>query len=351
MVYLDNAATTYPVFYPTAFDNYWGNPNSPHHLGIQSDLFLEQCRKDISLGSGKVVFGGNATRLVDILCRRLFQNCSKSNTKIYVSPYEHHCISSRVHSSKNNNCDIPDSQTEICFHMLVNNITGEHYRKEIEVIRNESPDTYIVCDCTAAIGHVELTGLTKIVDCIICSAHKFYGPQGTGFMWISDRFAKSKYLKLSESSKNEYGLIDGTPAVCNIQAMMRAFKLVSEKNYHDIFDNLYVQLITSFRQYDIDFEILKSENEKTKAINAIWIKDVNADALVQYLSSKEIYVSPLHSACSDESDFTQAVNSGIDKEIAKQSIRVSFSLDNTIEDIGLLAFFISRYIDTFLLAC
>ena len=72
------------------------------------------------------------------------------------------------------------------------------------------------------------------------------------------------------------------------------------------------------------------------AINAVTIPFVNADALCNYLASKEIYVGRGSSACSEEADYRVLEAFNYTKEQAEQTIRVSFSEDNILEDVEAL---------------
>ena len=77
MVYLDHAATSYPVRY-FAKDYYIpGNPNSNHAMGLQANQTLNEARQRImnciGVKSGKVLVGGTASQLVDNLMRCIKQ--------------------------------------------------------------------------------------------------------------------------------------------------------------------------------------------------------------------------------------------------------------------------------------
>ena len=84
-------------------------------------------------------------------------------------------------------------------------------------------------------------------------------------------------------------------------------------------------------------------------LNATLLIDTgcNADALVQYLSLKSIYVSLAHSACSADADYRVTEAFGISKETAEQCIRVSFSEDSTFNDIDALVNGIKEFKEKF----
>ena len=84
---------------------------------------------------------------------------------------------------------------------------------------------------------------------------------------------------------------------------------------------------------------------KTYAINLIKLPGLDADGVVQYCSSKEIYIAPAHSACADSGDYSQAKALGLSEEEAAHCIRVSYNPHNWEQDIVDLANAIIAYRD------
>lgn len=338
MVYLDHASTSYPTKY-FAKDYYIpGNSNSPHALGLQANQVLNEARQRImnclGVKSGKVLVGGIASQLVD----NLMYNINKSySTTIIGSVYEHDCFQRWLHYSFNRIPHFQFFKNEIICWMMTNNITGTIF--PVEQIGNLCRDAgaYYIMDATATLGHYPIPdNLESFCDCLITSAHKYGGPQGTGCMWISDRFAK--FLGLSDDSHEEYGLIHGTPNVSAAVAMSYAMKHAInnvEKNMQ-YWEKLVDQMMNSLAASSINALIHNNlKMNKTWAINAIYLHKINADALVQFLSSKGIYISPGHSACSsNDADATRVLEVfGLTKEQASYTVRISFSEDTTTEDI------------------
>ena len=188
-------------------------------------------------------------------------------------------------------------------------------------------------DATAGIGKRILTqSIVSSVDAIWFSGHKFNGPKTGGILWVSDRLSK---LYLSDDSRNEYGLKHGTldvPSfIATTYALEYTFSNSIDNIWHyaeinDYLSNRAGNRVVSFKQYAND------------QLNATVLIDTgcNADALVQYLSTKGIYVGLAHSACSADADYRVTQAFGISKETAERCIRVSFSEDNTFNDIDAL---------------
>ena len=333
-VYLDWASTA-PVRY-FAKDYYiLGNPNSNHFMGIQANQALNEARQRImdclGVKSGKVLVGGTASQLIDNLMWRIY---SLGNYNILGSVYEHDCFNRWLDYRLTEYPTNQISKNDIVCWMMANNITGTIF--PVEQIGKMCRDVgaYYIMDAVAAIGHYPLpTNLESFCDCIITSAHKYDGPQGTGCMWVSDRFAK--FLGLSDDAHDEYGLIHGTPNVSAAVAMSYAMEyaiknLDNKQKYWELYLSY---LIDKLYSNDVDVNVVCGENTKTHAINALYLPNINGDALTQYLSSKSIYISPGHSACADNDDYRVLEAFGLTKEQASQTVRVSFGEDTTKEDI------------------
>ena len=339
MVYLDHAATSFPVKY-FAKDYYIpGNPNSNHAMGLQANQALNEARdrikKCLGVKSGKVLVGGTTSQLVDNLMWRIY---SLGNYNILGSVYEHDCCNKWIeyHFTE---CPINQvDKNEVMCWMMVNNITGTVFNVEQIGKMCRDAGAYYIMDVVAAVGHYPISdNLESFCDCLITSAHKYGGPQGTGCMWVSDRFAK--FLGLSDDSHEEYGLIHGTPNVSAAIAMSYAMEYAvnnATSNWveHRILAN---KMLFDLQDEGIEARIVCDESlPKTHSINALYLPGFNGDALVQYLSSKSIYISPGHSACADNDDYHVLETFNLTKEEASQTVRVSFGEDSTQEDVNVL---------------
>lgn len=342
MVYLDHAATSYPTKY-FAKDYYVpGNPNSPHALGRQANQALNEARdrikKCLGVKSGKVLVGGTASQLIHYIMERI--EFLHTNYYICGSYYEHDCIEEYLQGYYDYE-DMKDIEewTVVCW-MMANNITGTIFPVEQIGKMCRNADAYYIMDAVAAVGHYPISdNLESFCDCLITSAHKYGGPQGTGCMWVSDRFAK--FLGLSDDSHEEYGLIHGTPNVSAAVAMSYAIEHAVghtediNKRYLKLASHLFDKLIN---EHNITASLVGQDQPKTYAINAVYLPNINSDALVQYLSSKGIYISPGYSACATHSEDASRVLEafGLTKEQASQTVRISFGENTSMEDIDAL---------------
>lgn len=229
-------------------------------------------------------------------------------------------------------------EDKIVYWMMVNNVSGQAFNVEEIGSLCHKYGAYYIMDTVADIGHYPISdNLESFCDCLITSAHKYGGPQGTGCMWVSDRFAK--FLGLSDDSHEEYGLLHGTPNISAAVAMSYAMEHAvdglragNDEHWRSLLGYLEIKLLGN----RIDCNIVAKDQPKTYAINALYLPNINADALTQYLSTKSIYISPGHSACADNDDYRVLEAFGLTKEEASQTVRISFGESTSQEDIDAL---------------
>ena len=345
MIYLDNAATTVCKFPASTYDDIWGNANTPYKFGLNARQAADECREKVKecLGvkGGKVIFCSNASEAAKILCDRFYTH-GLNNCMTVCGPYEHDSVYDFVdlHGYQfvhHNDC------TAI-FQQWVNPVTGVIF--DITGIRKAiGNDCFLCMDATAGIGKCVLTqSIVSSVDAIWFSGHKFNGPKTGGILWVSDRLSKA--LCLSDDSRNEYDLKHGTLDVPNFMATTCALEYTINNDVENICHHAELNDYLSNRAGDriVDFQPYAND-----PLNATILIDTgcNADALVQYLSSKDIYVGLAHSACSADADYRVTQAFGISKETAERCIRVSFSEDNTFNDIDALVNGIKEFKEKF----
>ena len=328
--YLDEAATAIPCYGVSNFNGNWLNPNS--HYSVSSFMEFQKCeemvKNAIGTKSGKVIFGGNASHFFETL----FNICGNF---WYCVHYEHDCVNKYGAAVDYNT--IEDVENEIYCHQFVNNITGEIF--PVEKIGKNIKDSngFFVCDATAGLGKATVPeGIDKWCDAFVMSSHKLgVDNKQIGCAWISDSFYN--WFCLEGTVANGYGFVFGTPdlacAKATAQAIVDAVETVDENNrkYNKLLWGVYGLL----EEHNIKYEGVHAEN-RTAAINAIMLYNLNANALCNYLASKSIYISPGHSACEKDADYRVLTNYGLTRGQCESTIRVSFGPHSNMEDIRAL---------------
>ena len=345
MIYLDNAATTVCKFSASAYDDIWGNANTPYKFGLNARQAADECRervkKCLGVKGGKVIFCSNASEAAKILLDRFYTH-SPNNCMTVCGPYEHDSVYNFVDLHRYQ--FIHYSNRTTIFQQWVNPVTGTIF--DIPSIRQVlGNDCFLCMDATAGIGKRFLSqSIVNSVDAIWFSGHKFNGPKTGGILWVSDRLGKA--LDLSDDSRNEYGLKHGTLDVPSFIATTCALEYTISNSIENAWHYAGLNAYLSNRAGD---RVVGSKQYTNDQLNATVLIDTgcNADALVQYLSSKGIYVGLAHSACSADADYRVTQAFGISKETAERCIRVSFSEDSTFNDIDALVNGIKEFKEKF----
>ena len=342
MVYADYAATYPYVKYPSSAYGTFFNPNANYACKEKRLLFEAENRVKKAVGAkgGKVIFGGTSSQLIENLMD-VNHDC-----QVWCSPWEHDSFF-RYTDANNIVSDLDELKSwlkialpsvvddfyvsrPVVMWQAVQNITGEIFPvEEIGKLCHEH-DAFYICDMTAMIGHVPIpANIDQWCDCVVWSGHKLGTELGIGAMWISDRL--DKWL-------NGFKL-HGTPNLAGALAMAQAVEdscnisLLEERQaqWVDLSDELYSRLL------DVCADVKQiGNNEGCWAINAIRLPGFNADALQQYLASKQIYVSIGGSACAEKHDYRVLNAYGLSNDEASEVIRVSFGEDNSVEDVKAL---------------
>lgn len=335
MIYLDSAATTFPKY--TSYSCNWLNANTPYGAESREALFNAENSVKHSLGvsSGKVVFGGTASKMFKYLFDRIADawieafddnDVPDKNYCMMSSSYEHECIASNSVFVYNIEelCDkkvVKDhclNSIPITFCQLVSNITGEVFPVvDIGTVTREL-NGFFVCDMTASIGKYNIPErLEDFCDCVIASSHKFHGEKGQGFIWVSDRF--NEWL----NGIDYIGTPDVDSATSTAYALMRS---VAHYNHRctEEWDNavrnaLFEQGVKHSTMY------LSGADDYTHDIVCLRINGVYADALQVFLASKKIYIGVGHSSCEDgKGRYRVLMHAGYSEKEASECIRLSF---------------------------
>lgn len=340
MIYADYAATHPYVKYPSSAYGPFLNPNA-NYAYKEKRLLSEaenRVKKAIGAKSGKVVFGGTSSQLIE----NLMNSINRRYTTIS-SVYEHDSFygygfnAVKSLEKLQEFLPFPTYDSTFVLWQAVQNITGEIFPiTEIGKLCHEH-DAFYICDMTAMIGHVPIpANINQWCDCAVWSGHKLGTELGIGAMWVSDRL--DKWL-------NGFKLY-GTPNLAGALAMTQAVEDVCDKrplyeriwHYADLANCLIDELVRN----NIDFNVVPeySVNDETPfayAINAIRLPGFNARALQSYLASKEVYIGLGQSSCANEADRRILCQGyGLSEQEADEVVRISFDKDSNVEDVKVL---------------
>lgn len=343
MIYLDYAATNPFTKYPCSKYGSFLNPNA--NYAYREQKLLDDCanrvKTAIGAKSGKVVFGGTSSQLIENLMSTI--SYERLGYEIVCSHYEHDSFYKYRDRDVFNLSDLKfeldtadDDVKSIVIWQAVQNITGEIFpTKQIGELVHENNGFYI-CDGTAQVGHTPIeSNIDDWCDFYCFSGHKIATELGIGCAWISDRldnWVGNFKLHGTPNLSGAMAITDATADACKS----------SMKHYIDLYMYLYRKLVNA----NIKFQII-SDRVKTCAINAIMFDNINADSLQQYLASKQIYIGIGGSACSNIHDFRVLNAYDLTRGEASHVVRVSFGDETTEQDIDAFVSAVVEYKEKF----
>ncbi len=361
MNFLDYASTCPVVKYPQQLyrnvlgEGYFLNPNA-NYAYKEKRLLSEaenRVKKAIGAKGGKVVFGGTSSQLIENLMTAVYEVFRRKNIQyITLGSCVEHDSFNRYIGYKCTDLENLDEWLSYYSDVLtfvlwqgVNNLTGEIFPiEEIGKLCHEH-DAFYICDMTAMIGKVPIpANIDQWCDCAVWSGHKLGTELGIGAMWVSDRL--DKWL-------NGFKL-HGTPNLAGALSMTQAVEdacdkdIIAKQNEHwlYLFKGFGLSLLDNgIRWIGVDRKEWKTG---TWAINAIRLPGFNADALQQYLASKQVYISIGGSACAEKHDYRVLSAYGLSNDEASEVIRVSFGEDSSVEDVEALVDGIKNFKELYL---
>ena len=355
MIYLDYAATNPFTKYPCSQYGQFLNPNA--NYAYKEQKLLDDCanrvKAAIGAKSGKVVFGGTSSQLIENLMNRAKRNtviCSKYEHDSFLR-YNYDSVG-KIEEIPNAIANMPESYGKMLMMWQgVNNITGEIFPVEQIGSICHGFNSFYICDMTAMIGKAPIpANIDQWCDCAVWSGHKLGTEGGIGAMWLSDKF--NDWI-------GDFKL-HGTPNLAGAMAITDATEDACKKveEHEARAYELYRYMLDKFTDNDIHGAVINNVLKPDKsnanepahsafAINAIMFDDINADSLQQYLASKQIYIGIGGSACSSLHDFRVLNACGLTNDEASRVVRVSFGDETTERDIDAFVNVVVEYKEKF----
>lgn len=374
-VYLDNAATTHMhdeviEEMVNAMRFKFGNPSSSHFYGRESKAHLEKTRKKIAeltkVVSAEIIFTSGGTEANNLILRSNVEHLGVE--RIITTRIEHSCVQETVNSlEKNQNIQIDyvavddkgqidladlerllkasDKKTLVSIMHANNEIGNLNPIEKIGDMAHANGALYH-SDMVQTLGHYAINLETLPVDFASSSAHKYHGPKGVGFAYIK----KSTGLKAQiTGGGQERNMRSGTENVHGILGMGKAFEMAN-KNFEKDIDYIF-----SLKRYAIE-----QLNEAIPNIKYNGLCDTE-NSLYTLLSLSLPFKNGLigfeldlygiacsqGSACQSGAAKSSRVLSEILSEemIANTTpLRISFSAQNTKEDVDHLIFTLKEII-------
>ena len=371
-VYVDHAATT-PV-HPTVaramapfLSDRFGNPSSLYRLGREAQAAVDRARDDVAAvlacRPGEVVFTSGGTESINMALKGVAfaQQLAGVGNRIVSTVVEHHAVLHTLEFLERFGFDIVrvgvdaqgrvdpdavaaavDAETVLVNVMLANNEVGavqpiaevaEALQRRAETIGRKPP---LHADAVQAPGQLPLDVNALGVDLLSISAHKFRGPKGVGALFLR---RGAPFLAQQSGGGQERARRAGTENPGGIVGMAVALEIADQQR------DAHVRHVRSLRDHffarvldEIPGAVRNGPTDDRLANNAnVGFAGVDGQLLLEALDAAGIAASS-GSACTASSWEPSHVllAMGADQDAAAGSLRCSFGLENSRDDVNLI---------------
>ncbi len=361
ITYLDNSATTKPCekaieYMNNAVCENWGNPSSLHTVGINAEELIfsakEVCANAISCRSDEIYFTSGGTEANNLAIMGAVNARTKRGNRIVTTQIEHPSVLETIKSLEqkgfeviylkpNENGQVSEADiteavnknTILVSIMLVNNEIGtvQPIKAAAKAIKSVGAPALLHCDAVQGFGKINIKVNDLGVDLLTFSGHKIHAPKGIGVLF------KKKGVNLSPiifGGGQQDGVRPGTESVPLISALEGAIS--SLPNVDE--SNKKAQALCDYaKQKLLETEVvcLNSPPNAIPYILNVSVLGYRSETLLHFLDAQGVFVSS-GSACSKGKLSYTLSALGLDNKRIDSALRISFSRDNTKEDIDKL---------------
>lgn len=369
MIYLDNAATTSLSSEAletlvSVSQNIFGNPSSIHTFGRKANQILREARQSVSqilqVPSDKIIFTSGGSEANNLAIKGYALAHQHQGKHLITTAIEHHSVlhtmeylekrfGFEVSYLKPVNHAITAQQvyealrpdTLLVSVMYANNETGDVLPiQEIgNVLKSHSAVFHV--DAVQAIGKIPVYPEESGIDFLTASAHKFHGPKGVGFLYSKSAAIDSLIHGGKQENQHRAGT-ENTPAIAAMATALVHQSTQSEKHFQTVskLKKLFLQELDG-----VDFYLNQREDALPYVLNIGFKHQLNEQMLVQ-LDLAGIAVSSGSACTAGVVQDSHVLASYYAKEPSRlrESIRISFSEENTPDEIKIAAQTIKKII-------
>ncbi|GMQ56747.1 cysteine desulfurase family protein [Vallitalea sediminicola] len=363
-IYLDNGATTKPFEnvieeMSKVFREDYGNPSSLHKKGFEAEKYIIKSKdifsKILKVNQKEIYFTSGGTESNNLAILGVADAYKRSGKHIITTAIEHSSVKNTINYLGDNDYEITvlpvDDKGLINLDQLRDSIREDtilvsimHVNNEIStimpidqigrLIKEKNRNTIFHVDAIQSFGKLNIYPKKWDIDLVSISGHKFHAPKGVGVIYINDNI---KINPIIYGGYQQSGIRSGTENVPGIAAIGLAAKSMYD-NLDSNVEHLYKlkkHLADRITNEITDTVVNGIDVDKgAPHILSIRFNRVRGEVLLHSLEEKDIFVST-GSACSSNkpSKLGPLQGIGLNNEEALSTIRFSFCINNTIEEL------------------
>lgn len=362
-VYLDNSATTraYPEVASLVAEimtKEYGNPASMHLKGVEAESYIKASKKTIAgilkVQEKEIFYTSGGTEADNWALMGAAYANARMGRHLITTRIEHPAVLKTMEHLKEQGFEItylpvdslgrvyPEDvqrairrDTILVSVMYVNNEVGtiQPIEEIGALIKRIDPRILFHVDAVQGFGKLRLYPKRWNIDMVSVSGHKIHGPKGVGFLYIDDKVKIQPMIFGGGQQKNYRSGTENVPGVAGIG---KAAELI----YRDLDEDtkrlysLKKRFIEGLGQMDQIYINGPQDEEGAPHIVSASIAGIRSEVLLHALEEKGVCVSA-GSACSSHKHTVSATleSMGIDKQLMDTTLRFSFSVFTTEEEI------------------
>jgi cysteine desulfurase len=348
-----------------ALEDNFGNPSSMHWAGKDSAGLVSQARMDVADGIGcrpdEILFTSGATEADNLALFGTLRLFPPNKAHLITSVIEHHAI---LHAAQKLERDgyavtyLPVDQqglvnpedvrrairpeTKLISIMYVNNEVGSIQSiAEIGRIAREH-NVRFHTDAVQAISLFDVNVNDLNVDMLSLSAHKIYGPKGTGALYVRSGLELAPMIF---GGPQEHSLRAGTENVPGIAGLGAAMNLVRGHRVKERsrLRGLREYLINGLQALGPQVIVNGLEEKTASHVLSVSFNGIDAEMMLVRLNGEGIAVS-LGSACNSKSIEPSHVltSMGLPQEQIESTLRISLGMPTIKDELDILLAAIAR---------
>lgn len=362
IIYFDHAATTYvkPEVFEAMkpyFTEDYGNPSSIYSIGRSNRKAVEDARISVAKSIGaaepsEIYFTGSGTEADNWAIKGVALALNKKGKHIITSNIEHPAVLATCEFMQKQGYDI----TYI-------NVDSEGLVNPEDVDRAIRPDTVLVTVMTAnneigtiqpikdiaqvckkhgvlfhtdavqAAGNIPIDVKDLGVDLLSISGHKFYGPKGTGVLYVRKGVRIETLVHGGHQERNRRAGTENVPGIVGLAKALELANTNMEEHYKKL-SSLRDRALKGITDRIPHIRVNGSMEKRLPGNLNVSFRFVEGESVLLMLDMKGIKASSGSACTSGSLDPSHVLLSiGLPHEIAHGSLRMSFGEINTEEEV------------------
>lgn len=372
-IYADHAATTplspaaYEAMQPWLLEEY-GNPSTLYYLAREPRKAIASARQTIAdcIGAkpNEIYFTSGGTEADNWALTGVAFRHTNHCGRIITSCIEHHAILKTCEFLQRMGYDIDllpvNNKGVVSASMLRDNLHNDVLLVSLMLANNEIGTIQPIqelanaahqhgcifhTDAVQAVGHIPVDVNRLSVDMLSASAHKFNGPKGVGFLYMREGLSVESLI---HGGAQENNMRAGTENVAGIVGMAVALqehyeRMEQEASYLHTLTDCLLRLL---HERELDF-ILNGSSIRIPGTINLSFRDSSGELLLHRLDLMGTAVATGSACDSKNSIISHVIKAiGVPGPYADGTIRISLGMENTTEQMQIIADQIKKVLNT-----